>query len=688
MFTKYSTKNLTTLININTFNTFYTKYFSTTTTNSINTLNTFAVVKNFLKNDFEKNKLVTKNNNILNQVPTMPINFLRLEKTNFFRYYTYRRNPMKFRFYKYNIRFYLLTLLKPRLYKRAKDMFRFRLYSSKRILKNFHYNQIKMMHKITLFNLILENNLKKKNNKQKKIGLSNIVNKLKMLKKEVSIITSNNKPKVVNVLSLLKQYKNIIKQKNTLKNLVLKYETLENNYNVKKLYYMRRFNKLISLNKNPYSFMRHLKFYTTRNTFYKFRYFKFPFYKFKKKIKWAAKKRLKLSLKRKVFIKSRTYNYMKKRYPYRIRKMVRAYTYKRFSYYWLRYFFKCFSTMYINQSNNLHDYNVIKHYLSIWLYKVRQFNFLSLYSLNKARGFLLHKTNHLFSKYKKYRLFNYPRLTYTADRNDLDDMLRRMVKKKRFMYKNFYWRYYKSALERRKLNVLRKDYRFTWNFYPYIFIRKKYKMFYNWADRHVYKRYPLYRYKYTLTYKFPRFADYRRLFKNQLREQHVFRYLYRLKLGQLIKAFRKSTANTKRSFELMFLKHFELRLDTVIYRLNFAYSLKHARQLVLRGLFVVNNKVIDNPKYHVTLGDVIMPIKRLRMQPLSKKYLNYVDYGLTLTWNRLFYRPIQSDQYPSHFLLNERIPAGMIMTNVNPYKLRYTKPFSLQFLTLSLLKYN
>jgi hypothetical protein len=54
---------------------------------------------------------------------------------------------------------------------------------------------------------------------------------------------------------------------------------------------------------------------------------------------------------------------------------------------------------------------------------------------------------------------------------------------------------------------------------------------------------------------------------------------------------------------------------------------------------------------------------------------------------RLFYRPIQMDQYPDFFLINERIPAALIIKNLNPLQLRYTRPFSIQYLTLSLLKY-
>lgn len=380
--------------------------------------------------------------------------------------------------------------------------------------------------------------------------------------------------------------------------------------------------------------------------------------------------------------------------PWRVKKFKYSYyNYQRFSYYWLRYFFHRFRKIYLTEETAPLYYSQVKRYLLTWLGKVSRYKSLSLHQANPARGFLIYKSSQLYSKYKKkaYPLLLLQRfkpMRYFLNRQKLDWMLRRQIFKQRFVFRSLYRRYYKDFFERKKMAVLNRQYRFRHGYLPYVFTKKKHKMFYNWADRHVLKRFPLYRYKYTLFFKFPRYADYRRLFKNQLREQHIFRYLYRLKLSQLIKHYRKATYKTKRIFELMFLKHFELRLDTVVYRLNFAWSLKHARQLVLRGLFLVNNKIIDSHRYHIGLGDVIMPIKRVRTQQFYKKYLNIVDSGVWLTWNRLFFRYIQVDQYPEHFFLNERVPAGMLIGNVNPYKVRYNKPFSLQFLTLSLLKYN
>lgn len=408
------------------------------------------------------------------------------------------------------------------------------------------------------------------------------------------------------------------------------------------------------------------------------------------------RKYFKLSAKRKIICNNlfRMPRRVRKILPWRVKKVKFSYfQYQRFSYYWLRYFFYRFKKIYLDVDKGPVYYSQVKSYLLNWLGKVSRYKYLSLHVANPARGFLVYKSTQLYSKYKKkaYPLLILKRfkpIRYFLNRQKIDWVLRREIFKKRYMYRSLYWRYYQDFFERKKIAIVKRRYQFRRNHLPYVYTKKKHKMFYNWGDRHIFKRFPLYRYKYTLFFKFPRFADYRRLFKNQLREQHVFRYLYRLKLSQLIQHYRKSTYKTKRCFELMFLKHFELRLDTVVYRLNFAWSLKHARQLVLRGFFLVNNKIMDSHRYHISLGDVIMPIKRLRMQPLSKKYINYIDKGNWLTWNRLFYRYIQVDQYPEHFFLNERIPAGMLITNVNPYKLRYNKPFSLQYLTLSLLKYN
>jgi len=52
------------------------------------------------------------------------------------------------------------------------------------------------------------------------------------------------------------------------------------------------------------------------------------------------------------------------------------------------------------------------------------------------------------------------------------------------------------------------------------------------------------------------------------------------------------------------------------------------------------------------------------------------------------YRQIQADQYPDHFMINERIPAALVIAFPNPHTVRYQRLFSIQFITLSLNRYS
>jgi hypothetical protein len=382
-----------------------------------------------------------------------------------------------------------------------------------------------------------------------------------------------------------------------------------------------------------------------------------------------------------------------KRKP-KYRKNKRRISYRRDSSHFLKYLVKKMKINKVFEGEHMLYKTYFTKYLR-YFYKFSAFkkkDNLSFYRRGfKARVSLIYKANGLVGCRPYGRgLKNFYRLRFLESRFRSDGkkhyakLLYDMSKFEK--YKNLFF-FRKAKDEDDKLSIIWKQYRYLRQWRPYSFVQKRHKLFFNLGDCHVVKRFPIYRYKFPLLYFFPRYANYRRLYKNQLREQHLFRWLYRLKLSQLISYFRKSTNNKKYSFELMFLKHFEWRLDAIVYRLNFAFSLKHARQLVNRGFFTVNNKIINHYTFHVGVGDLIMPIKRLRIMKHGKRYLHKKDRGLTFMNLRLFYRPIQMDQYPDFFLINERIPAALIIKNLNPLQLRYTRPFSIQYLTLSLLKY-
>lgn len=56
----------------------------------------------------------------------------------------------------------------------------------------------------------------------------------------------------------------------------------------------------------------------------------------------------------------------------------------------------------------------------------------------------------------------------------------------------------------------------------------------------------------------------------------------------------------------------ETRLDTVIYRANFARTMMQARQFVGHAHFMVNGKKLNIPSYRVKVGDVITLRERLK----------------------------------------------------------------------------
>lgn len=216
--------------------------------------------------------------------------------------------------------------------------------------------------------------------------------------------------------------------------------------------------------------------------------------------------------------------------------------------------------------------------------------------------------------------------------------------------------------------------------------RKLLKYYSHRTEKFIYDRFPYKRQKYPTNYYYPNYANYRYLFKNQTREQHTFRWLYRLTYKQLVKIFKKVTFFTKRKFEYIFYKHLELRLDTVVYRINMAFSLKQGKQWTEKKFFIVNSRIKHSPTYQVNIGDVISPIKRLRYFEVPDQGWTF-DIGILYNSTRLFWRPLQADQYPMHFIINERIPAGIVFINPVIGSIFHKRRWSVQYLTISLLKF-
>jgi len=90
----------------------------------------------------------------------------------------------------------------------------------------------------------------------------------------------------------------------------------------------------------------------------------------------------------------------------------------------------------------------------------------------------------------------------------------------------------------------------------------------------------------------------------QLREKQKVKRIYGLLEKQFKKFFNIASRKKGITGETL-LQLLERRLDNVVYRMGFALSRPHARQLVRHRHFMVNGKVVDIPSYQVKVGDVI-----------------------------------------------------------------------------------
>lgn len=90
----------------------------------------------------------------------------------------------------------------------------------------------------------------------------------------------------------------------------------------------------------------------------------------------------------------------------------------------------------------------------------------------------------------------------------------------------------------------------------------------------------------------------------QLKEKQVVRYHYGLEEKQFANSFAKAK-KLKGNVLDNFAQFLELRLDTIVYRSNFAPSIFFAKQVVSHGKVLVNGKKVNIKSYKCNVGDVI-----------------------------------------------------------------------------------
>lgn len=147
----------------------------------------------------------------------------------------------------------------------------------------------------------------------------------------------------------------------------------------------------------------------------------------------------------------------------------------------------------------------------------------------------------------------------------------------------------------------------------------------------------------------------------RLREKQKAQLVY----GVLERQFRRYVTEAKRKIgdtgEFL-LQLLELRLDNVVFRAGFSPSREASRQLIRHRHVVVNNKRVDIPSYHVTVGS------RISIREHSQHLKGLEDLAKT----------IENHQPPTWISLNkQRVEAHITsmprveesVANINPQRI-------------------
>ena len=109
----------------------------------------------------------------------------------------------------------------------------------------------------------------------------------------------------------------------------------------------------------------------------------------------------------------------------------------------------------------------------------------------------------------------------------------------------------------------------------------------------------------------------------QFREKQKLKRFYGILDRQFQNYFKKAERQKGNTGENL-LAMLERRLDNVVYLLSFAPSRKSARQLILHGNILVNDKKVDIGSYLVKTGDIVRPKSKEITQNIVKANIELV----------------------------------------------------------------
>lgn len=123
-------------------------------------------------------------------------------------------------------------------------------------------------------------------------------------------------------------------------------------------------------------------------------------------------------------------------------------------------------------------------------------------------------------------------------------------------------------------------------------------------------------------------------FGEQLLEKQRLRGYYEVLEKQFVRYVERAVKSPEHTGPRL-IQDLELRLDNMVYRMNFASSIRQARQMVVHGHMLVNGKKVDRPSYGLKPGDVVqlkersLTLEIFRSNFFENKiyHLPYIEYN-------------------------------------------------------------
>lgn len=142
-------------------------------------------------------------------------------------------------------------------------------------------------------------------------------------------------------------------------------------------------------------------------------------------------------------------------------------------------------------------------------------------------------------------------------------------------------------------------------------------------------------------------------FNIRLREKQKLRFYYGISEGQLLNYLKKARKK-KGSSGVELLTFLEMRLDNIIFRFGLAKTILAARQLVVHGHILVNNKVVNIPSFACKPLDV-----------LKFKSMEFIDKNKYDLNNSFIPSHLSFNLSKSEFIIDQLVNRNSLLLFVN-----------------------